>query len=157
MCRKPYAIAATIALLLGLVMVSLQAPLSVAAADGDDAASTQAAEPQEGTGTEGAESEEPADTEGETTPQDDQSTNDKSVGTDVADTEGDAAAAADASADVSTQALEENSLDVVYVSADSSDETGDGSQENPVASLSKAVDLAEDGGTVYVMSDITMT
>lgn len=38
-----------------------------------------------------------------------------------------------------------------------SDETGTGAQGSPVASLSKAVDLAEDGGTVYVMSDLTMT
>lgn len=55
--------------------------------------------------------------------------------------------------------LQENSLDAVYVSAgaDGNDETGDGSQEHPVASLAKAVRVAKDGGTVYVMSDLTMT
>ena len=52
------------------------------------------------------------------------------------------------------RAATENSLDVVYVSADGSDETGDGSQESPVASLAKAVTVAKDGGTVYVMTDI---
>lgn len=53
--------------------------------------------------------------------------------------------------------LQENSLDAVYVSANGNDETGDGSQEHPVASLAKAVRVAKDGGTVYVMSDLTMT
>ncbi len=53
--------------------------------------------------------------------------------------------------------LQENSLDAVYVSANGNDETGDGSQESPVASLAKAVEVVNDGGTVYVMSDLTMT
>ena len=53
--------------------------------------------------------------------------------------------------------LQENSLEAVYVSANGNDETGDGSQEHPVASLAKAVEVVNDGGTVYVMSDLTMT
>lgn len=59
-------------------------------------------------------------------------------------------------ADVTSKAAE-NSLDVVYVSATGNDETGDGTQEFPVATLSKAVDVAADGATIYVMSDLTMT
>lgn len=47
----------------------------------------------------------------------------------------------------------------VYVSSSSSgnDGTGDGSADKPYATLAKAVDAAEDGATVYVMSDLTMT
>ena len=45
----------------------------------------------------------------------------------------------------------------VYVKSDGSDETGDGSQDNPYASLAKAVDTAEDGSTVYVLSNLTLT
>lgn len=52
------------------------------------------------------------------------------------------------------RALQENSLDVVYVSANGNDETGDGSQEHPVASLAKAVEVVNDGGTVYVMNNL---
>lgn len=44
----------------------------------------------------------------------------------------------------------------VYVSATGSDETVDGSQGNPYATLAKAVDVAQDGDTIYVMSDLTM-
>lgn len=50
--------------------------------------------------------------------------------------------------------LQTNSLDAVYVSADGDDETGDGSQEHPVASLAKAVSVVKDGGTVYVMNNL---
>lgn len=50
--------------------------------------------------------------------------------------------------------LQENSLGAVYVSADGNDETGDGSQEHPVASLAKAVSVVKDGGTVYVMNNL---
>lgn len=50
--------------------------------------------------------------------------------------------------------LQENSLDAVYVSANGNDETGDGSQESPVASLAKAVSVVKDGGTVYVMNNL---
>ena len=35
--------------------------------------------------------------------------------------------------------------------------TGDGSADKPFATLAKAVDAADDGATVYVMSDLTMT
>ena len=45
----------------------------------------------------------------------------------------------------------------VYVNAEGNDESGNGSQENPYATLSKAVDAAEDGATIYVMSNLTMT
>lgn len=45
----------------------------------------------------------------------------------------------------------------VYVRSDGSDDTGTGSQENPYATLAKAVDAAEDGATIYVMSNLTMT
>lgn len=44
----------------------------------------------------------------------------------------------------------------VYVSADGSDDNS-GTREQPYATLAKAVDAAEDGDTVYVMSDLTMT
>ena len=37
------------------------------------------------------------------------------------------------------------------------DGTGDGSADKPFATLAKVVDAAEDGATVYVMSDLTMT
>ena len=47
----------------------------------------------------------------------------------------------------------------VYVSADGNDTNGDGSEDNPVASLAKAVDLAskDTDATIYVMSDLEMT
>ena len=35
--------------------------------------------------------------------------------------------------------------------------TGDGSADKPYATLVKAVTEAEDGSTIYVMSDLTMT
>ena len=42
----------------------------------------------------------------------------------------------------------------VYVSSSGNDGTGDGSADKPFVTLAKA---AEDGATVYVMSDLTMT
>ena len=45
----------------------------------------------------------------------------------------------------------------VYVSSSGNDGTGDGSADKPFATLAKAVDAADDGATVYVMSDLTMT
>ena len=51
----------------------------------------------------------------------------------------------------------ESSLEKVYVSADGDDETGEGTPEDPVASLAKAVEVAKDKATIYVMSDLTMT
>lgn len=50
--------------------------------------------------------------------------------------------------------IDEDSLETVYVSNDGDDNTGDGSQENPVASLSEAVTLAKDGATVYLQTSI---
>lgn len=44
----------------------------------------------------------------------------------------------------------------VYVRADGRDD-GAGSQEDPYATLAKAVEKADDGATIYVMSDLTMT
>lgn len=47
----------------------------------------------------------------------------------------------------------------VYVSATGDDaaDKGDGTQEKPYATLAKAVDAAEDGATIYVTSDLTMS
>ena len=45
----------------------------------------------------------------------------------------------------------------VYVSSSGNDGTGDGSADKPFATPAKAVDVAKDGATVYVMSDLTMT
>ena len=45
----------------------------------------------------------------------------------------------------------------VYVSSSGNDGTGDGSADKPYATLAKAVTEAEDGSTIYVMSDLTMT
>lgn len=45
----------------------------------------------------------------------------------------------------------------VYVSSSGNDGTGDGSADKPFATLAKAVDAADDGATIYVMSDLTMT
>lgn len=45
----------------------------------------------------------------------------------------------------------------VYVSSNGDDGTGDGSADKPYATLAKAVTEAEDGSTIYVMSDLTMT
>ena len=44
----------------------------------------------------------------------------------------------------------------VYVSAKGDDETGNGSEGSPYATLAFAVDKAQDGATIYVMSDLTM-
>ena len=45
----------------------------------------------------------------------------------------------------------------VYVSSAGDDTAGNGSQSAPYATLAKAVEEAEDGATIYVMSDLTMT
>lgn len=60
-------------------------------------------------------------------------------------------------ADVTSKAADKDSLDVVYVSKNGNDETGAGTQESPVATLANAVNVAKDGATIYVMSDLTMT
>ena len=44
----------------------------------------------------------------------------------------------------------------VYVGSDGSDSNA-GTQNEPYATLAKAVDVAKDGATIYVMSDLTMT
>lgn len=68
-----------------------------------------------------------------------------------------AAGSADVEDGAAPRAAADNSLDVVYVSSDGNDGSGAGTQESPVASLAKAVLVAKDNGTVYVMSDLTMT
>lgn len=45
----------------------------------------------------------------------------------------------------------------VYVSAYGSDESGNGSEAKPYASLAKAVEAAEDGAIIYVMSDLEIS
>lgn len=45
----------------------------------------------------------------------------------------------------------------VYVSSAGDDTAGNGSQSAPYATLAKAVDVAKDGSTIYVMSDLAMT
>ena len=45
----------------------------------------------------------------------------------------------------------------VYVSSSGNDGTGDGSADKPFATLVKAVTEAEEGSTIYVMNDLTMT
>lgn len=45
----------------------------------------------------------------------------------------------------------------VYVSSNGNDESGDGTETNPYATLTKAVEKADDGATIYVMSDLTIT
>lgn len=45
----------------------------------------------------------------------------------------------------------------VYVSATGNNETGDGSQGKPYATLTKAVEEAEDGSTIYVLTDLLLT
>lgn len=44
----------------------------------------------------------------------------------------------------------------VYVSSDGDDESGNGTQDKPYATLVKAVKEAKDNATIYVMSDLTM-
>lgn len=46
-------------------------------------------------------------------------------------------------------------LTEVYVSGSGNDETGDGTSENPFASLAKAVDSAAQTATIHIMTDIT--
>ena len=45
----------------------------------------------------------------------------------------------------------------VYVSSSSGNDGNVGTQTAPYATLAKAVEAAEDGATIYVMSDLTMT
>ena len=44
----------------------------------------------------------------------------------------------------------------IYVSSTGNDDDA-GSKDNPYATLAKAVDAADSGATIYVMSDLTMT
>ncbi|MBS3681472.1 FIVAR domain-containing protein [Ornithinibacillus massiliensis] len=43
-----------------------------------------------------------------------------------------------------------------YVSSDGDDTTGDGTRENPYATLQKAFQAANDQGTIFIMDDITL-
>ena len=56
---------------------------------------------------------------------------------------------------VPTVALAEGSA--IYVSSTGDDANNGLSATTPLATLAKAVDMAEDGATIYVMSDLTMT
>ena len=55
-----------------------------------------------------------------------------------------------------TSKVADNSLDEVYVSASGNDETGEGTQDNPVATLSNAVDVVKDGGKIILTSNLTV-
>ena len=48
-------------------------------------------------------------------------------------------------------------VSAVYVEDGGDDESGKGTKEKPYATLAKAVDKAEEGATIYVMSNLTMT
>ena len=52
---------------------------------------------------------------------------------------------------------EPTAASAVYVSVSGSDEEGDGTHDNPYATLAKAVEEAPDGATIYVMSNLTVT
>ncbi|MCM3759949.1 S-layer homology domain-containing protein [Alkalihalobacillus oceani] len=45
----------------------------------------------------------------------------------------------------------------IYVSSDGNNSTGDGTRANPYATLNKAYQEVPDGGTIYVLKDITQT
>lgn len=47
--------------------------------------------------------------------------------------------------------------DAVYVSSTGDDTVGKGTQDQPYASLAKAVNEASDGSTIYLLSDLTLT
>ena len=51
----------------------------------------------------------------------------------------------------------QNDAAEIYVSSTGSDEQNTGTKECPFATLTKAVDAAADGATIYVMSDLAMT
>ena len=59
-----------------------------------------------------------------------------------------------AAAETPEHAVGENTLDVVYVSRTGDDKTGLGTKESPLESLEWAVRAANDGATIYVMSDL---
>lgn len=56
---------------------------------------------------------------------------------------------------VPTVALADDSTSI-YVSEGGNDESGDGTKGSPYATLAKAVEQAEDGAMIYVMSDLTV-
>lgn len=53
-------------------------------------------------------------------------------------------------------AAEPDSLDEVYVSASGDDKNGDGSKDNPLATIQGAIDAVNDGGTIYLQNDVTL-
>lgn len=53
--------------------------------------------------------------------------------------------------------LENDSLDAVYVSQNGDDESGEGTKNSPFATLAKAVTVAKDGATVYLLNDLTIS
>ena len=46
---------------------------------------------------------------------------------------------------------------VIYVAGSGNDDNNDGTEDAPFATLARAVEVAADGATIYVMSDLTMT
>lgn len=52
------------------------------------------------------------------------------------------------------RAAADNSLETVYVSAEGDDENGAGTEESPVASLAKAVEVVKANGTIHLLSNI---
>lgn len=52
------------------------------------------------------------------------------------------------------RAAADNSLETVYVSAEGDDENGAGTEESPVASLAKAVNVVKSGGTIQLLTDL---
>ena len=54
-------------------------------------------------------------------------------------------------------AADESTPAPVYVNVSGNDETGDGTESQPYATLAKAVEAAADGATIYVMSNLDMT
>lgn len=52
------------------------------------------------------------------------------------------------------RAAADNSLETVYVSAAGDDENGAGTEESPVASLAKAVNVVKSGGTIQLLTDL---
>lgn len=52
------------------------------------------------------------------------------------------------------RAAADNSLETVYVSAEGDDKEGAGTEDSPVASLAKAVNVVKSGGTIQLLTDL---
>ena len=60
----------------------------------------------------------------------------------------------DGGKDTASGAVTASALDAVYVSRTGKDESGAGTEASPVASLAKAVQIVNPGGTIYLQDDI---